>query len=1178
MRFSRVVRALGFSLLAFLRLLSPQTAPAQTGPAQTLTLHPTAQANRVQPAATGVVRLSGSEPRPQPRLETAGPPPSPVDLGAPLTFSLLLRRDPAAESAFADLLQAQQDPGSALFRHWLTPAEVGELFGPTPDDLAAVGSWIESSGLHVESVSPSRLILEVSGTRAAIASTLAVQPDFAGVPQAPAIPAALAPVVAGVSGLVPVPLESQALVSAPVTLPVIPRRESTVRPALTTSTGVHYLAPGDFARIYALDQVYTSGNRGATVGSKPQRIAVLGRSRVSALDISNFLSLFGLSAAPPNVLVPPGGTDPGLSADGNQTEATLDVERVLGTAPAAGIDLIVSKSSAQSEALYLAASYNINTLVDPVMSISFGACEANVGSATASLWNTLFQAGAAEGISIFVASGDAGAAGCISPGAPAPAVQVAGINFLCASAAVTCVGGTEFNDLSNPSAYWSDSASYFGSPTTSSSTQTAFSYIPEGVWNEPRQVTTAAGATGYTAAASGGGASLYVPKPAWQTGNGVPADNARDVPDVSFSAAGHDGYLSCIDFLGGDCANYKFPIVAGTSAATPAMAGIAALLNTHAGTPLGNLNPLLYSFAAGAVNLTFHDVTVASSGVGACSVSVPSLCNNSTPSSGALTGGLPGFSATPGYDLATGLGSVHAYALVNASSTTLTIGPSLTVDYTQPVTLSAKVLAVGAPTGYVRFVNYAPGVSFFSVPDTTLDANGIASWTGRLNPGVYPLVAAYSPLPSTNRTYGSSTARQTLTVKGLPTTMTACISGPASASCGPSVVLTQPQLGTVTLKVTSPAGTPKGFVGGNALATGYKLDSSGQATVPISSNGFFSGTRTISYDYYTDGAYESASATVQLTVLVPRVTITPEQTRLTVAPGATSGNSASFTVTSIDGYAGKVSLQCFPYTLSGNATGTCALSPSELTLGAGASATFVVTATTTAGRSGTYELNLLATAGFQTAPATLTVQGPTFALGSSATSLSFVAGATSGNSVTASVLGFNGFSDTVTLRCFVGNNGPGGVYNAPPACTLTPSSISFPNGLPSGPTTVSVTSTAASTTCVSTLDRSPAQGGESRLLLAAVAALLIPLGWPRRSSRRRSLLPTLLALVVMTAALGGCGGANGGAGTTTPAPTPTPACTPKTVAGTTPGSYVLHVAGSIPSGIGSTLDVPVTIQ
>ena len=196
-----------------------------------------------------------------------------------------------------------------------------------------------------------------------------------------------------------------------------------------------------------------------------------------------------------------------------------------------------------------------------------------------------------------------------------PVTQSASINYICASSYATCVGGTEFADTTG--GYWS--------AQNGSGESSATSYIPEGAWNEPTS------GTKYRAG-TGGGASNYIAKPSWQTGTGVPHDGMRDVPDVSLSSATHDGYVACLAYAGGDCSKQEFEVFGGTSAAAPGMAAIVALMNTATGTAAGNLNPLLYGLAANSANGVFHDVTESTTGVVGCSVSVPSMCNNSTPS------------------------------------------------------------------------------------------------------------------------------------------------------------------------------------------------------------------------------------------------------------------------------------------------------------------------------------------------------------------------------------------------------------------------------------------------------------------------------------------------------------------------------------------------------------------
>jgi hypothetical protein len=246
---------------------------------------------------------------------------------------------------------------------------------------------------------------------------------------------------------------------------------------------------------------------------------------------------------------------------------------------------------------------------------------------------------------------------------------VASSNFICVSSYATCVGGTQFADIANPNNYWSsNNGDGFAS---------ALSYIPEGAWNEPLD-----GSGNPRTAASGGGVSAYIPTPNWQTGAGVPGSQGRYTPDVSFSASAHDGYFACLAAAGRSCVvnsngQFGFEYFYGTSASTPDMAGIAALLNQKMGGAQGNLNPRLYALAATPGSDVFHDVTVSTSGVVDCAPSIPSMCNNSTPGPGGLSGGLPGYLVTPGYDEATGLGSIKVANLLAQWNSNTTVPVNL---------------------------------------------------------------------------------------------------------------------------------------------------------------------------------------------------------------------------------------------------------------------------------------------------------------------------------------------------------------------------------------------------------------------------------------------------------------------------------------------------------------------
>ena len=279
----------------------------------------------------------------------------------------------------------------------------------------------------------------------------------------------------------------------------------------------------------------------------------------------------------------------------------------------------------------------------------------------------------------------------------------------------------------------------------------------------------------------------------------MPAARAgRYTPDVAFSSSGHDGYFACLAAGGGSCVvqnnNFSFSAFSGTSAAAPDMAGIAALLNQKEGGPQGNLNPTLYKLAATVSNV-FHDVTVATSGVSSCSVSTPSMCNNSTPSPTALTGGLAGYLVGAGYDEVTGLGSLDVANLL-ASWNTVGSLPSVTSTNltsnsnpafsTSSVTFTATVLTSGSstPTGTVTFLD---GTT--SLGTGTLNASGVATLTtATLVVGSHSITAVY---PGDANNTGSTSAVLTETIQtGAAVPVLSSLSPFSATAGGSAFVLT----------------------------------------------------------------------------------------------------------------------------------------------------------------------------------------------------------------------------------------------------------------------------------------------------------------------------------------------------------------------------------------------------
>lgn len=535
-----------------------------------------------------------------------------ADISLPMEQMVIaLRLSPAKQAELDRFLAAQQDPASADFHHWLTPEEFGGRFGAAPEDVAAVTDWLTSQGFTVHEVGKGRTWVNFSGAISDVERAFRTQiRDYninGKIRHAnavnPSIPLGLADLVGGVVSLHNFPRK-------PMNTGIRTLTQEDLLPQYN-SGGSHYMSPGDFAAIYNLAPLYNSG-----IDGTGQSIAIVGRTHPSSANWDTFRSKMGLSANSVQVIV--NGTDPGDLGSIEDGEADLDVEWSGAVAKNATVTFVVSKSTNTTDGIDLSAAYIIDNNLAPVMSVSFGSCEAQMGTLENQHLNTLWSQAASQGITVFVSSGDSGAAGCSSASAPSGSGQ--GVNGLASTPYNVAVGGTQFNEGSG--SYWNSSNSGYSS---------AIGYIPEIAWNES--------GVGSGLWASGGGVSTVYAKPSWQVSPGVPADGKRDVPDVSLSAAGHDAYL--VQTQG------TLHAVGGTSAASPSFAGLMALIVQKTGQRQGNANARFYQLASAQYGLAgaavFHDTV---SG------------DNTVP-------GVSGYSSGVGYDLVTGLGSVDAMALVN---------------------------------------------------------------------------------------------------------------------------------------------------------------------------------------------------------------------------------------------------------------------------------------------------------------------------------------------------------------------------------------------------------------------------------------------------------------------------------------------------------------------------------
>jgi len=537
---------------------------------------------------------------------------------------MLLQGSAAQDADLERFLKDLQTRGRPDYHRWLKPQSFGQRFGVAAADLAVIRSWLESRGFHVDEEPAGARAIVFSGRIGQLNAVFAArihryrwhgESHLANAVN-PTIPAALAGVVVGFASLHDFRHAPQHLT---------PR----IRPQINLG-GANYLGPGDFATIYDLVSPYAQGITGMG-----RSIAVIGRSSVQAVDLSDFRSYFGLSSMlPTSIYANDSNTAPPL-VSGDETESDLDLEWSGATAQSATIKFVTTASTMLTDGIDLASQWAVSNNLADVISLSYGGCEAagDVSGGT-TLYNQLWQQAAAQGTSVFVSAGDSGAAGC-DVDSSSRATHGLGVNAVCSSPYSTCVGGAEFTgDLSSPGTYWSSN----NTPGTQAS---ALSYIPEAVWNQSGSVS-----GGVDLWASGGGASIYFAKPVWQLAAGVPSDGRRDVPDMALNASSaHDGYV--VFSSDGHPAGTAL-IIGGTSAAAPPMAGIAALVAQSQNGRVGNFNPVLYGLAGLQVTggaPVFHLIT---SG------------DNSVP-------GQSGFSAStsdPTYNQATGLGSVDGGQLI----------------------------------------------------------------------------------------------------------------------------------------------------------------------------------------------------------------------------------------------------------------------------------------------------------------------------------------------------------------------------------------------------------------------------------------------------------------------------------------------------------------------------------
>ncbi len=548
-------------------------------------------------------------------------------------------RDPAALAAYAE---AVANPGSRAYQHFLTPATFAERFGATPAEVSTVDNALRSRGLTPGRLSAGALSIPLTAAAAELERGLAVSLLKLSLPggrtalaadTAPSIPAAAAGAVQSVIGLDtavgPKPLLSRLAArggSKPERPHVISGGPQPCAAAQSTAASQGAHTDDQIASAYGFSGLYSAGDQG--VGTT---VALYELEPVDASDIATYQACYGTHTSVSYDRIDGGA---GVGAGGG--EAALDIENVIGLAPASNVLVYEgpnSNSSSPGSGPYDVFSAIVNQDRAQVVSVSWGECEHELGAADGQAEADLFQQAAVQGQTIVAASGDSGSEDCDS-GGTLPQTELA-VDDPSSQPFVTGVGGTTLSSLGPR-------------PT-------------ESVWN------TGGGLVPLLQpGAAGGGISALWPMPAGQrdaaaslhvlgagaTGAecGQPGGYCREVPDVSADADPATGYVIYWNGTGSESGSARgWQAIGGTSGAAPLWAALFALTDSSrgcAGHPVGYAVPALYRAASSSYATDFNDVRTGN--------------NDFTGTNGAR------FTAGPGFDEASGLGTPNGSPLAGS--------------------------------------------------------------------------------------------------------------------------------------------------------------------------------------------------------------------------------------------------------------------------------------------------------------------------------------------------------------------------------------------------------------------------------------------------------------------------------------------------------------------------------
>jgi len=895
-----------------------------------------------------LVTLHGNtHPFAQPRFDR-GPAPDEMPAGRML---LVLRRSAEQDAALDTFLKSLQDANSPAYRRWLTPAEFGRRFGVSDADLAIIRAWLRSRGFTVNRVAASRVAIEFTGSVGQVREAFHApihkyvvdgQEHWANAGD-PQIPAALAPVVAGVAQLNDfVPRANFARAPSGIYNSQTGRIEPSYTLGNSTNGYTIYVGPADAATIYDIPNRLNANLKGAIYDGAGVTVGIAGDSNIDVKQNANYRATFGLPAQATQVVVD--GNDPG--ENGDAIEAYLDTQVSGAIAPNANVILYTAANTYLQSGLFLAIVRALDDNQADILNVSFGGCELHQGVAGNEFVNQLWQQAAAQGISVTVSSGDSGSAGCDNPNTEWEATAGLAVNALASTPYNIAVGGTDFDTLF--SEFPSSFTDFVDVTNTLPYHRSALGYIPERPWNDStfqNYNTTISenlpwGATQYHSlaniSATGGGASACTnqasgrcvsgyAQPSWQAGMATDA-RGRNVPDVSF-LAGNGLYGAawglCTDLeydtaTGkpvADCAGTpatgnKFNLtgVGGTSAAAPFFAGVLALIDQKTGGRAGQAAPVLYNLARSSES-AFHVVSTGNNSVSCKENS--SACAPNMNDYYFMTG----FNSAAPYSEAAGLGSVDAAALLDAWSgvrlapTTAKLiadggAAALHLTHGAKANLAVEVTSHnGTPDGSVALVD---NLSAATQPDSgsigtlTLSGGSAKAAIGSLPGGSYRLSAHYG---GSSAFAASDSNSIPVTVEPEDSTTNLTVRGFYDPATGKAT--TEPHYGFIAVIDAQPYGKSSSLANPNAPAAGtvrFLSGSTALATVPIASNGVAelftttlpAGSYPITANYSGDASFKASTSTSQgFNILPAATTITGPELNID-AGGIDAGQQVTF--------------------------------------------------------------------------------------------------------------------------------------------------------------------------------------------------------------------------------------------------------------------------------------------